>query len=92
MIKGIRVNMTYSEIRFIYENIDKDEFRLYEVVKLYKKYKNKHWFIRKSSLMKVINSYNTIPPLCTNKNRDYIHEEVKIIILNLILIVIMKVY
>lgn len=71
MIKAIRITFGYSELRFIYENFPEDNFSLNDVVNLYKKNRNKHWYIRKSGLLKIVDSYKKDIPLIIASKHIY---------------------
>lgn len=78
MVKAIRISFGYSELRFIYENFSEDNFTLQDVINIYKKNRDKHWYIRKSNLLKVIDSYGkkTLPFIIATKRHRYVGEEI----------------
>lgn len=63
-IECILLNLRYHELRFIYDNLGYDtDFKLGDVIKLYKENVNNKWYIRKSNLTKLIKYYKKNLPL-----------------------------
>lgn len=72
-IAALIIELHYSEIRFIYEQMrDVEDFTFGDVIKLYKKYRNMKWYIRKSNLTKVLRTYGKkLPLIILTRGEEY---------------------